>query len=185
RDVPRLAALGVSHLHLSPLLEAVPGSRHGYDVTDHSRVRAELGGEQGLRQLAATARAHGLGLIADIVPNHMALPADTSLNAPLWRLLRDGPDSPAAAWFDLDPAAGEGRMTLPVLAGPAADERHALRVEDGALRYGDHHRFPLRPGTEHLPPGDLLDDQHYRLAWWRTSRTELTYRRFFTVSELI
>ncbi|GAA2353896.1 malto-oligosyltrehalose synthase [Streptomyces carpaticus] len=185
RDVPRLAALGVSHLHLSPLLEAVPGSRHGYDVTDHSRVRAELGGEQGLRQLAATARAHGLGLIADIVPNHMALPADTSLNAPLWRLLRDGPGSPAAAWFDLDPAAGEGRMTLPVLAGPAADERHALRVEDGALRYGDHHRFPLRPGTEHLPPDDLLDAQHYRLAWWRTARTELTYRRFFTVSELI
>ncbi|MFD7511562.1 malto-oligosyltrehalose synthase [Streptomyces sp. NPDC059853] len=187
RAVPRLAALGVSHLHLSPLLEAVPGSRHGYDVTDHSRVRAELGGEPGLRHLAATARAHGLGLIADIVPNHMALPADTALNAPLWRLLRDGPGSPAAAWFDLDPdpAAGDGRMTLPVLAGPAADERHALRVEDGTLRYGDHHRFPLRPGTEDLPLDALLDAQHYRLAWWRTARTELTYRRFFTVSELI
>lgn len=71
-DVPALAALGVSHLHLSPVLEAVPGSTHGYDVTDPTRVRAELGGEAGLRSLSRTARAHGLGLVVDIVPNHMA-----------------------------------------------------------------------------------------------------------------
>lgn len=72
KAVPYLAALGVSHLHLSPVLEAVPGSPHGYDVVDHSRVRAELGGEEGLRSLASAAREHGLGLVLDIVPNHMA-----------------------------------------------------------------------------------------------------------------
>lgn len=76
--VPYLAGLGVSHLHLSPVLEAVPGSGHGYDVVDHSRVRAELGGEEGLRDLAATARAHGLGLVVDIVPNHMAASPGTT-----------------------------------------------------------------------------------------------------------
>src|SRR5882762_9721372 len=95
-QVPYLAALGVSHLHLSPVLEAVPGSTHGYDVVDHSRVREELGGEQGLRALSRTAREHGLGLILDIVPNHMAVPAPEHLNGPLWAVLRDGPHSPYA-----------------------------------------------------------------------------------------
>src|SRR5690606_16565257 len=71
--VPYLASLGVSHLHLSPVLEAVPGSQHGYDVVDPTRVREELGGEEGLRELSRTARRHGLGLVLDIVPNHMAM----------------------------------------------------------------------------------------------------------------
>src|SRR3954465_14757691 len=78
--LPYIASLGVSHLHLSPVLEAVPGSTHGYDVVDHSTVRAELGGEDGLRALSRTARAHGLGLVVDIVPNHMAVPAPQRLN---------------------------------------------------------------------------------------------------------
>lgn len=78
KAVPYLAALGVSHLHLSPVLESVPGSTHGYDVVDPTRVREELGGEDGLRSLARTARAHGLRLVLDIVPNHMAAaPAST------------------------------------------------------------------------------------------------------------
>lgn len=87
--VPYLASLGVSHLHLSPILEAVPGSTHGYDVVDHARVRAELGAEDGLRDLARTARGHGLGLVVDLVPNHMA--AAVSYNRPLRDVLRDGP----------------------------------------------------------------------------------------------
>ncbi|MEU3713038.1 malto-oligosyltrehalose synthase [Streptomyces catenulae] len=183
--VPYLARLGISHLHLSPVLEAVPGSTHGYDVVDHTAVRAELGGERGLRALAATARAHGLGLIADLVPNHMAVPAPMSLNGPLWRVLRDGPASPWARWFDIDWEAGHGgRVLLPVLAGRLGDELPRLRVTDGTLRYG-RHAFPLRPGTEELPLPRLLDAQWYRLAWWRLARTELNYRRFFTVPELI
>jgi len=182
--VPYAASLGVSHLHLSPVLEAVPGSAHGYDVTDHGRVRQELGGEEGLRRLSRTARAHGLGLIADIVPNHMAVPARTELNRPLWEVLRDGRASRFARWFDIDWEAGGGRVLLPVLGGPLADELPALTVEDGALCYGEH-RFPLAAGTAGLPLPALLEAQHYRLAWWRLARTELNYRRFFTVSGLI
>ncbi|AEW97080.1 MULTISPECIES: malto-oligosyltrehalose synthase [Streptomycetaceae] len=182
--VPYLAALGVSHLHLSPVLEAVPGSTHGYDVTDHDRVRAELGGEEGLRSLSRTARAHGMGLVLDVVPNHMAVPVPQRLNRALWEVLRDGPASRFAHWFDIDWAAGGGRVLLPVLGGRLADELPALRVDGGELRYHEH-AFPLRPGTGHLPLPELLAAQHYRLAWWRLARTELNYRRFFTIAELI
>ncbi|MEE4542545.1 alpha-amylase family glycosyl hydrolase [Streptomyces sp. V4-01] len=188
--VPYLAELGVTHLHLSPVLEAVPGSTHGYDVVDHTRVRTELGGEEGLRELSRTAREHGLGLILDIVPNHMAVPAPEHLNAPLWSVLREGPSSPYASWFDVDWAALGGKVLLPVLGEPLPDVLGALAVvrdkPAGAkvLRYYDH-RFPLRPGTEDLPLPRLLDEQFYRLAYWRTARTELNYRRFFTISDLI
>ncbi|MFI9201888.1 malto-oligosyltrehalose synthase [Streptomyces sp. NPDC053048] len=184
RAVPYLAGLGVSHLHLSPVLEAVPGSTHGYDVLDHTAVRAELGGEEGLRALARTAHAHGLGLIADIVPNHMALPAPEHLNGPLWEVLRDGPASRHARWFDIDWAEHGGKVLLPVLAGPLGDELARFAVDGDVLRYRAH-AFPLRPGTERLPLPELLDAQWYRPAWWRLARTELNYRRFFTVSELI
>ncbi|MFE0375621.1 malto-oligosyltrehalose synthase [Streptomyces inhibens] len=186
RAVPHLASLGVSHLHLSPVLESVPGSTHGYDVVDHTAVRAELGGEQGLRALAATARSHGLGLIVDIVPNHMAVPEQVWRNGPLWDVLRNGPESPYARWFDIDWDAGHGgRVLLPVLGGRLGEEaRHFLVDEDGVLRYHDR-IFPLRPGTEKLPTAPLLEAQWYRLAWWRLARSELNYRRFFTISELI
>ncbi|NGO68266.1 malto-oligosyltrehalose synthase [Streptomyces boncukensis] len=184
RAVSRIAGLGVSHLQLSPVLTAVPGSAHGYDVTDHGTVRAELGGERGLRALADAARAHGLGLVLDIVPNHMAVPADLRLNAPLWETLREGPGSPWAHWFDIDWAAGGGRMLLPVLAGRLHEELPRMRVRDGTLRYGER-VLPLREGTERLPLPELCEAQHYRLSWWRLGRTELNYRRFLTVSELI
>lgn len=180
--VPYLAALGVSHLHLSPVLEAVPGSTHGYDVVDHSRVRAELGGEEGLRQLARTAQRHGLGLVLDIVPNHMA--AVPRHNRALWETLREGPGSPYARWFDIDWAAGGGKVLLPVLAGRFGDERERFRVDGEVLRYGEQ-EFPLRAGTAGLDLTELLDAQHYRLGWWRLARTELNYRRFFTISDLI
>ncbi|MFH9083896.1 malto-oligosyltrehalose synthase [Streptomyces sp. NPDC017673] len=180
--VPYLASLGVSHLHLSPVLEAVPGSAHGYDVVDHTRVRAELGGEEGLRALARTAHEHGLGLVVDIVPNHMALAPRH--NPALWEVLREGPDSPYARWFDIDWKAQGGRVLLPVLGGPVGSEAAHLVVDGDVLRYHDH-AFPLRPGTEHLPLPRLLDAQWYRPVWWRLARTELNYRRFFSISELI
>ncbi|NUK07788.1 malto-oligosyltrehalose synthase [Streptomyces lunaelactis] len=180
--VPYLAELGVSHLHLSPVLEAVPGSAHGYDVVDPARVREELGGEEGLRRLARTAREHGLGLVLDIVPNHMA--AVPRHNRALWEVLREGPLSPYARWFDIDWEAGAGKVLLPVLAGRIGDELGAMRVEGDVLHYGEQ-RFPLRESTAKLPLPELLDAQWYRLGWWRLARTELNYRRFFTISELI
>ncbi|MFE6403822.1 malto-oligosyltrehalose synthase [Streptomyces alboflavus] len=182
RAVPYLASLGVSHLHLSPVLEAVPGSTHGYDVVDHARVRAELGGEDGLRALSDTARAAGLGLVVDIVPNHMA--AVPRHNRALWEVLREGPDSPYARWFDIDWEAGDGKVLLPVLGRRLGRELEHLRVEGGVLRHHDQ-EFPLRAGTEGLPLPRLLDAQWYRLAWWRLARTEINYRRFFTISDLI
>ncbi|MER6524174.1 malto-oligosyltrehalose synthase [Streptomyces sp. NPDC001508] len=180
--VPQLASLGVSHLHLSPVLEAVPGSTHGYDVVDHARVRDELGGERGLRALARTAREHGLGLVVDIVPNHMAMAPRH--NRALWEVLRKGPKSPYARWFDIEWEARGGQLLLPVLGGPLGAEAEHLVVDGDVLRYHDH-AFPLREGTEDLPLPLLLDAQWYRPVWWRLARTELNYRRFFSISELI
>ncbi|NJQ06626.1 malto-oligosyltrehalose synthase [Streptomyces lonarensis] len=185
RLVPHLARLGVSHLHLSPVLEAAAGSAHGYDVTRHDLVRPEIGGEDGLRALARTAAAHGLALVADLVPNHMAVPSPAAPGDPLWDVLLHGRGSRHARWFDIDWEAGGGRLLLPVLGGPVGTELASLRVADGELRLGDHLRLPLREGTAQLPLPELLDAQHYRLAWWRLARTELNYRRFFTVNELI
>ncbi|OIJ63056.1 malto-oligosyltrehalose synthase [Streptomyces mangrovisoli] len=182
KAVPYLASLGVSHLHLSPVLEAVPGSAHGYDVVDPARVREELGGEKGLRALSLAAREHGLGLVVDIVPNHMAMAPRH--NRALWEVLREGPKSPYARWFDIDWEAQGGRLLLPVLGGPLGDELGRLEVDGSVLRYYDQ-EFPLREGTEDLPLPRLLDAQWYRLAWWRLARTELNYRRFFSISELI
>ncbi|MEV5612677.1 malto-oligosyltrehalose synthase [Streptomyces sp. NPDC052225] len=180
--VPYLASLGVSHLHLSPVLEAVPGSTHGYDVVDCTRVRDELGGEGGLRALAGTAHEHGLGLVVDIVPNHMA--ASARHNGPLKDVLRHGPTSPYARWFDIDWEAQGDRVLLPVLARHVGDELPHLKVDGDVLRYYEH-EFPLREGTRDLPLPQLLDAQWYRLCWWRLARTELNYRRFFTISDLI
>ncbi|MGW1995480.1 malto-oligosyltrehalose synthase [Embleya sp. NPDC001921] len=182
--VPYIASLGVSHLHLSPILQAVPGSTHGYDVIDHSRVSADLGGEDGLRELAASAAAHGLGIVVDIVPNHMAVPTPESLNRPLWETLRDGPDSPYARWFDIDWTRHDGRVLLPVLGGPVEEVADELVVDGDVLRYHDH-EFPLRAGTDKLALGELLAAQHFELAHWRRADTELNYRRFFTIAGLI
>jgi (1->4)-alpha-D-glucan 1-alpha-D-glucosylmutase len=164
-----LTELGVSHLYLSPILQAVPASLHGYDVTDHSRVRAEFGGVAGLRRLAG----EGLPLVVDIVPNHMTVPVPESDNARLWEVLRDGPESGSARWFDIDWSSG--KVAMPVLGGDTDVEAEV--VPDGeVLRYYDH-EFPVRPGS-----GGRLDDQFYRLVPWRESPG---YRRFFDVSSLI
>jgi (1->4)-alpha-D-glucan 1-alpha-D-glucosylmutase len=186
-----LAELGVTHVYLSPVLEAAPGSQHGYDVTDHSRIRAELGGEDEFRAMVKRFRSHGLGIVLDIVPNHMAIPVPETLNRQLWSVLRDGRGSPYASWFDIDWAAQDGRMLLPILGGPVADCLDDLAVDrDGGpdgepvLRYFDH-VLPLRPGTAGMPVRDLLGAQHYRLTWWRNAATELNWRRFFDITSLI
>jgi (1->4)-alpha-D-glucan 1-alpha-D-glucosylmutase len=189
-----LAELGVSHVYLSPILQATPGSRHGYDVVDHTRISADLGGETAFRDMVRRFRIAGLGVIVDIVPNHMAIPVPESLNRPLWSVLRDGPDSEFASWFDVDWTAEDGRLLLPVLGGPLEDCLGDLTVArqptgpgssaEPVLRYFDH-VFPLRPDTAALPLPDLLAGQYYRLAGWRLAATELNWRRFFDISSLI
>ncbi len=189
-QVPYLAALGVSHLYLSPILQAVPGSQHGYDVLDHTRVNEELGGEPALLSLADTARTHGLGIVVDVVPNHMALVAPEHANAPLWQTLRDGRGAETAHWFDVDWDAGGGRLGLPILGGTLQEALDAGEITLGeydgqpVVRYYDH-VLPVAPGTEDDDVAAVLGKQHYELANWRDSDAMLNYRRFFDVTELI
>jgi len=196
-QLPYLVRLGVTHVYLSPVLTAAPGSTHGYDVVDHRRISPVLGGRPAMDRLGAAARRVGLGLVLDIVPNHMAVPVPAFRNHALWSVLADGPDSPFASWFDVDWTRGQGALLMPVLgrrigAVLASDE---LTVEQwvvpgqedlGAqpvLRYYSN-VFPVRAGTENLPLADLVARQHYRLAYWRVADEELNYRRFFDVGSL-
>ncbi|MCU1603506.1 MAG: treY, partial [Frankiales bacterium] len=179
--VPYLARLGITHVYCSPWLASASGSQHGYDVVDHSSVDPELGGAEGLARLHAACREHGLGIVLDIVPNHMTIAAPEDRNAAWWSVLRDGPASPYKDWFDID---WSQRVLVPVLGGPLADVLDDLVVEGEVVRYFEH-VFPLAPGT--LVEGDLLatlDAQHYRLADWRTATEESTHRRFFDVTTL-
>ena len=187
--VDHLAALGVSHVYLSPILRPAPGSQHGYDVIDHSRLNDEAGGVPAFERLGAVLDASGLSAIADVVPNHMAVPTPVRLNEALWSVLRDGPGSPFARWFDVDWTAASHAVLMPVLGNRigtvlADGELTVDRCRDEpVLRYFDH-AFPIRPGTENLPLDDLVDRQWYRLAWWRVADEELNYRRFFDVGTL-
>jgi (1->4)-alpha-D-glucan 1-alpha-D-glucosylmutase len=185
--VPYLADLGVSHVYCSPWLQASPGSRHGYDVTDHSRINPELGGADALRRLREACAAHGLGIVLDIVPNHTSVAAPESANPAWWEVLREGPASPYAAWFDIDWQSRDnpGRVLVPVL-GRALHECLAegeLTVDGETLRYYDH-VLPLAPGTAGLALPELLDAQHWRLCHWTVAGDELNYRRFFDVTTL-
>ncbi|MET0146873.1 MAG: malto-oligosyltrehalose synthase [Ilumatobacteraceae bacterium] len=180
-QLERLVALGVSHIYLSPVAEAVPGSTHGYDVVDHTRVRDELGGLDGLTKLLDAVDARGLGLLVDHVPNHSAA-GQAELNRPWWSMLRDGPGSDGACWFDVDWDAGDGRVILPFLGEPLDDVVGRLERRDGELRL-DGQRWPLAPDTAGLPMDELLDRQHYRLQWWR--QPERNVRRFFTIDDLV
>ena len=190
--LPYLRDLGVSHVYLSPILQAAPGSTHGYDVVDHARLNEDLGGAEAFHRMSDTARALGLGVVVDVVPNHMAVPTPASLNAALWSVLRTGPASPYARWFDVDWAAQERALLMPVLGrrigevvadGEIVLDRDTEDLGGPVLRYFDH-VFPVRPGTEDLPLPELLDRQFYRLAHWRVGDEELNYRRFFDIDTL-
>ncbi|MDZ5446125.1 malto-oligosyltrehalose synthase [Micromonospora sp. 4G57] len=174
-----LADLGVTHLYSAPLLAATPGSAHGYDVVDHRAVNPELGGEAGRQRLVRALRAAGLGLVVDIVPNHAGV-AQPAANPAWWDVLRRGRDSAYADWFDID--WDRGRLLLPVLAD-SPDALEDLKVVEGELRYHEH-RFPIADGTGAGSPREVHDRQHYELISWRRGDAELTYRRFFAVSDL-
>jgi (1->4)-alpha-D-glucan 1-alpha-D-glucosylmutase len=182
-----LVRLGVSHLYLSPVAEAVPGSLHGYDVVDHTSVRTEFGGREGLTALLDAACEQNLGVVIDHVPNHMSV-AEAHLNDRWWEMLRDGPSSEAARWFDVDWDAADGKVIVPKLGDPLADVVAAdgLQIAGGdrgpELRYGPL-RFPLAAGTEHLDVAEAVGRQHYRLQWWRDP--ERNVRRFFTIDDLV
>ncbi len=203
---PYLRGLGVGDVYASPPLAARSGSTHGYDVVDPTRLNPEVGGEESFEALAGELERLGMGLLLDIVPNHMAA---SDQNPWWWDVLRHGRRSAYAEFFDIDWAAGGGQVLAPVLDGPFGEVLEAgqirIEVEGGEplVRYFDQ-RFPVDPRsyespTDDLPrcngsPGDpgsfdmleaLLNRQHYRLADWRIAAREIDYRRFFDISDLV
>ncbi|TVT91368.1 malto-oligosyltrehalose synthase [Pseudomonas sp. RGB] len=255
--VPYFAQLGISHLYASPILSARAGSMHGYDVVDPTTVNPELGGEPALRRLVAALREHQMGLILDIVSNHMAV---GGADNPWWLdLLEWGRLSPYSEFFDIqwhspDPLL-KGQLLMPFLGSDYGEALQAgtltlhFDAEHGVF-YVEHyeHRFPicprdyalilgadepLRPLAERFsalacqddayheaawlkqalaeratesdvrqaieqrlgefdarqPEGfnrlhQLLEEQVYRLASWRTAADDINWRRFFDVNEL-
>ncbi|HLT62853.1 MAG TPA: malto-oligosyltrehalose synthase [Microlunatus sp.] len=175
--IPYLRELGVGAVYLSPLLQATEGSDHGYDTTDPTRIDAARGGEPGWRALRDAAREHGLGVVIDIVPNHLGIAA-AEQNPAWWDVLKHGRGSAYAAWFDIDWDAGP--IVVPVLG----DEGEPT-IEDGELRYFEH-RFPLAPGSwsDGDDPAAVRERQHYRLVHWSRGDQELNYRRFFSITTL-
>ena len=175
-----LRALGVGWVYLSPILAAEPGSDHGYDVVDPSRVDEARGGAPGLDALSQTAHAAGLGVLVDIVPNHMGV-ATPSANRWWWDVLQRGRDSRYAEAFDIDWDFGGGRLRVPVLDGPSLAH---LTIQDGEL---DSHglRFPLANGSAERGDAEgIYSRQHYELIDYRRADAELNYRRFFAVNTL-
>jgi (1->4)-alpha-D-glucan 1-alpha-D-glucosylmutase len=191
-----LAALGVTHVYLSPILQANPASPHGYDVIDHSRVSADLGGEDAFRAMVKQFHGHGLRVVVDVVPNHMARPTPESLNKQLWSVLYRGRASEYAHWFDIDWNAQDDKFLMPILTGPLEQCLDDFLIDTAprttgdvehrgpVLRYFDH-ILPLRDDVADLPLGMLLAQQHYRLAGWREATTQLNWRRFFDIDTLI
>ncbi len=254
------ADMGISHLYASPLLGARRGSTHGYDIVDPTHVNPELGGETALKALVAKLRQRGMGLLLDIVPNHMGVGGPEN---PWWLdVLEWGRQSVYAHWFDIDWNAADpalcGKILLPFLGAPYGEALAAGQIalrfdaESGGFWFSHHaHRFPLSPSTyahvlaadptlhalsadllEAAPGADtdaalrrhaglraalcqlwntpdgraglqdalakfsadtpegeqrlhqLLEQQHYRLTWWRNAAEEINWRRFFEVSEL-
>jgi (1->4)-alpha-D-glucan 1-alpha-D-glucosylmutase len=183
------AALGVSHLYLSPIQTAQAGSNHGYDWVPPPEVSPSLGGIEGLRALRAATTARGIGLIVDIVPNHTGI-EDPRQNPWWWDVLRLGASSEYATYFDIDWSqdnGAEGKIALPVLG--SADDLDALEIDaDGSepeLAFYEH-RFPLAPGTydpaHPKPATSVHEEQSYRLVPWNMG--VIGYRRFFSVNGL-
>jgi (1->4)-alpha-D-glucan 1-alpha-D-glucosylmutase len=194
-----IAALGADWVYLSPILQAEKGSNHGYDVTDHSLVDPDRGGDAGLRAFSEAARKRDLGVLVDIVPNHVGV-ATPVQSVWWWDVLEKGRASRYAEAFDIDWDFGGGKLRIPVLGDDdPADEGGELgkltlrTVEDGAgssalrLFYYDT-VYPIAEGT--APQGVDSDPiavhaaQSYELVNWRRADAELNYRRFFAVNTL-
>ena len=206
--VPYLSDLGISHVYSSPLLKAYPGSMHGYDVCDHSQLNPELGTEADFEALVTALRQHDMGLVLDIVPNHMGIGGRE--NAWWWDVLKHGKASRFAEYFDIDWDSPDPRLRGKVLVPFLGDlygrvlQRRELQLvfeqDEWVLAYHEQ-RFPLAPGTLAPAPAPGSDaaaaltadptrldaairQQHYRLTDWRRGDAELNYRRFFNITTL-
>lgn len=192
--LPYLVDLGVTDVYTSPILQAAPGSNHGYDVVDHMHISQELGGRGEFEKFADLAHELGLHVIVDIVPNHMAVPTPVWHNKAMWSVLKHGADSAFANWFDVDASSP---ILMPVLGKRIGQVLANQEIELKKMviptepQYGEQwvltyyeHVFPVAKGTESLPLSVLIERQHYRLAHWKVADEELNYRRFFDVGTL-
>ena len=192
--------LGISHVYASPIGTARTQSMHGYDQVDPATINPELGGEDGFRALAAALEAEGLGIIVDIVPNHVAVGHGDND----WWLdvLAKGEASAYVRFFDIDwhPAdpALDGKLLAPFLGSPYGEVLESgdleLKRVGGRLAvvaYGEH-VFPLRAEDQGHAEGKLpapamhalCERQHWRLASWRAANDAINWRRFFDITEL-
>ena len=194
-----LGDLGITHLYLSPILQARRGSKHGYDVIDHDRLSQDLGGAEAYERLVQAWEPRAI--IVDIVPNHMAI--TDPANRWWWDVLKRGPESRYAAYFDIDWDPSEAKLRHSILIPILGDHygrvlgAGEIRLEMGprgaVVRYHDH-VLPLADGTvpDDLPAvnadvdalHEVLEAQHYRLARWTAAGRELNYRRFFAINDL-
>ncbi len=185
---PYLARLGVSHVYLSPVFKARPGSTHGYDITDHAKLNPELGTEADYAEMIAAFRRSGLGVVLDIVPNHMGVGGTDN---PLWLdVLEWGPESRYSGWFDIDWSAhvgtGDGKLLAPVLGEPYGE---ALRTQKLTLKFDDDlgtlavwaydaHKLPICPLTYPTILGrkrealERIGDRFLDLPNWRPQMAE-------------
>ncbi len=204
--VPYLKDLGISHVYASPIFAAKKGSTHGYDVTDANEIDPVLGGRVGFDAFCTALQRAQVGLILDIVPNHMAASAENAW----WRdVLRHGSNSAYAGHFDID---WRRKLTLPLLGRPleeslaAADFHLRYEPADGGiyLAYFDD-RLPLSAESAERLTADigtdaerlrafsmdaaamrkLLAEQHWQLLYWKDAAENLSYRRFFEVAGLV
>ncbi len=203
--VPYLDGLGISHVYASPLFKAVPKSMHGYDVCDFNQLNPELGTEADLEKLAAALHRKKMGLVLDIVPNHMGIASPENLW--WWDVLAHGKNSRFAARFDIDWKPPDkdlrGKILVPILGDHyetllnKGEFKVLFKNKKFALGYHEH-RFPLAPETTgKLPTGvaalkefnsnfaaldRLIRQQHYLLTFHEQGDAQLNYRRFFGVS---
>ena len=180
---PYLAQLGVSHVYLSPIFKARPGSVHGYDVADHNQLNPELGTENDFASMIEAFRRQGLGRILDIVPNHMGV---WGADNPLWLdVLEWGPYSQYAGWFDIDWSAQDGKLLAPVLGAQYGEELRSGKLKlhfeaDGSFAVWAYeaHKLPIHPltfpqilGHQH-PALDRMADLFLDLPQWRPQVAE-------------
>jgi (1->4)-alpha-D-glucan 1-alpha-D-glucosylmutase len=196
--VPYLKQLGISHLYASPIFTATTGSTHGYDITNPNEIDPAIGGRAGFDRLSHALKAEGMGLILDIVPNHMA----TSLENSLWRdVIENGKNSQYAHYFDID---WSRPITLPFLgdtfenalrAGEITLARSPLTGKPAMVYYDNY--YPLTPSswegrepqilslTDEESLTALHNAQPWRLMSWRDAPRELSWRRFFEITGLV
>ncbi|MCB1111147.1 MAG: malto-oligosyltrehalose synthase [Chlamydiales bacterium] len=185
RRVDYLKTLGISDLYLSPIFAASPGSTHGYDVVDFTRLNPDLGTEEDLAALAEKLHSLDMGLVLDIVPNHMCIASD--LNTWWNDVLKHGERSSYARFFDIDWHSGipdlKDKVLQPFLDRPLKEAIDAAVLQVGdkeAVFFGRH--YPL--GKAGDAPLKTMEAQNYRLDFWKRAFTDLNYRRFFEISEL-